>query len=651
MHDDPGVIASWVGLVRRRWPTGLMAGSLVFGVAVAAVFLARPVYRSEAALRLGEPPPPGGVSPTAGVLSFLRVGGDPFANDLELLSSRTLAESIVDRVALSAQLIAPAGWHRDSVLTELRTTRETRLAAYDVEWTDGRIRVRRKSAGDSLVADVAPGEPAMFDGVTAVFRPWREGMPREVGLSTVPFAQAVRRTRSAVAVERPRREANVVAIAYGSTDPRIANDVVTTTITEFMRLRTQLQQRESGQTVDSLRAVAAGTAAELRQAEDALASFQRASRLVAPEVQGEALVERQADVVTRLERARAELAAVDEMLGRLDAAGDSDRAWTSLLSYPAFLENQTLGEMLTALTLLYGERANLGSRLAPTNRDVVAITRQIEYFEESLRNVAREYRIGLHDGIEMLEPQAAAFDSILATMPASITGLGRRQRDVRILTEIVILTEQRLRQEELRQALTYSNVQVIDAPALRDRPVWPRKKIGLLVGMVLAGAFAMLAMVVRDRTDFRIRRVAQLSELTGRPVLAVVESGRGGAFDPTPIEAAALLRRAGITPNGGRALTLVPLRESLLPQAVPSLPGAVEANGDGGVMAVRPIRDFGDAAAIVATDAPTALLAEAGHTTADEVRRAIRLIEDAGGTVAGVVLVCHGDRQARSAWS
>jgi uncharacterized protein involved in exopolysaccharide biosynthesis len=651
MHDDPGVIASWAHLVRRRWPTGLVAGSLVLGVAVAVIFLTRPVYRSEAALRLGEPPPPGGVSPTAGILSFLRVGGDPFANDLELLSSRTLAESIVDRVALSAQLIAPAGWHRDSVLTELRTTRETRLAAYDVEWTDGRIRVRRKSASDSLVVDVAPGEPAVFDGVTAVFRPWREGMPREVGLSTVPFAQAVRRTRSAVAVERPRREANVVAIAYGDTDPDIANAVVLTTVTEFMRLRTQLQQRESGQTVDSLRAVARGTAAELRQAEDALASFQRASGLVAPEVQGEALVERQADVMTRLERARAELAAVDEMLGRLDDAGDSDRAWTSLLSYPAFLENQTLGEMLTALTLLYGERANLGSRLAPTNRDVVAITRQIEYFEESLRNVAREYRIGLHDGIAMLEPQAAAFDSILATMPASIAGLGRGQRDVRILTEIVILTEQRLRQEELRQALTYSNVQVIDAPALRDRPVWPRKKVGLLVGMVLAGAFAMLAMVVRDRTDFRIRRVAQVSEVTGRPVLAVIEAGRGGVIDLSPVEMAALLRRAGITPNGGRALTLVPLRAALVPTTAALPPGTVDAIGDGGVTAVHPIRDFGDAAAIVATDAPTALLAEAGRTTADELRRVIRLIEDAGGTVAGVVLVCHGDRQARSAWS
>jgi uncharacterized protein involved in exopolysaccharide biosynthesis len=578
------------------------------------------------------------------------MGGDPFANDLELLASRSLAESVVERVALNARLVGPTGWHRDSLVAELRTTRDTELASFDVSWADGRVRVV-ESSEDSLVADVAPGETATFGGVTATFLAWREGMPNVFTLSVVPFAQAVRRTRSAVQVERPRREANVVAIAYNDPDPRIANEVVTATVEEFMRLRTHLQQRESGQTVDSLRAVARGTADELRRAEEALTAFQQSSRLVAPDVQSEALVERQADVVTRLERARAELTSVDEMLARLEEAGDGDRAWTALLGYPAFLDNQTLGELLASLTTLYAEREDLSSRLAPTNRDVVAVTRQIEYFERSLRDLAREYRTGLTDGIAALEPQAAAFDSLLATVPANVAEMGRRLRDVRVLTEIVVLTEQRLRQEELRQALTYSNVQVIDPPALRDRPVWPRKKVGLLVGLVIAGVFSLFAMVVRDRTDVRVRRVAQLREAIDRPVLAVVETGRAGGFGLSSTETAALLRRAGIVPNGGRALTLVPLRDALVPKTALLPPGSPDANGDGAVETVRPVRDFGDAATIVASDAPAALLAEAGRTTTEELRRVARLIEDAGGTVAGVILVCHGDREARSAWS
>lgn len=649
MREDPGVISAWVRLVQRRWPTGLVTGALVLAVAVAVVFLSRPVYRSEAALRLGEPPPPGGVSPTGGALSFLRVGGDPFANDLELLASRTIAESIVERVGLSARLVAPVGWHRDSVLTTLTTSRDTDLGAWEIAWVDDRIRIRDAST-DTVVAEVEPGRPATFGGVTVALRPWRDGMPREIGLRTVPFAQAVQRTRSAVRVERPRREANVLSIAFDDIDPGIANAVVSATVTEFMRLRTQLQQRESGQTVDSLRAVVGETARELRQAEEALAAWQRSSGMVAPDVQSEAIVDRQAVVITQLERARAELSGVDEMLGRLDEAGGSERAWTSLLSYPAFLENQTLGELLASLTTLYAQRAELASRLAPTNRDVVAVTRQIDYYESSLRNLAREYRAGLVERIASLEPQALAFDSLLATVPARVAELGRRQRDVRLLSEIVVLTEQRLRQEELREALTYSNVQVIDPPALRDRPVWPRKKIGLLVGMVLAGAFALLAMVVRDRTDARVRRVAQLREAADWPVLGVIEVPRASRLAMSPVETAALLRKAGIVPNGGRALTLVPTRDTLLARLALPAATAGDSGDDGSVAAVRPIHDIEDAASTAAS-APAALLVEAGRTTTAELQRVARLIEDAGGKVAGVILVCRPGREARSVWS
>jgi hypothetical protein len=136
-----------------------------------------------------------------------------------------------------------------------------------------------------------------------------------------------------------------------------------------------------------------------------------------------------------------------------------------------------------------------------------------------------------------------------------------------------------------------------------------------------------------------------------RPVLAVVEAGQAGDFGLSPIETAALLRRAGIVPNGGRALTLVPLRDALVPKTALLPPGQPDGNGDGSVQAVRPVRDFGDAATIVASDAPAALLVESGRSTTEELRRVVRLIEDAGGSVAGVILVCRGGREARSAWS
>lgn len=504
MSESPSLVGSWMSLIRRRWRTGLLVFAGVLLPAAALLLLARPIYRSEASLRLGEPPPPGGVSPSSGVFSFLQLGGDPFANDLELLGSRTLAEFLVDRAALNVALDAPRGWHRDSLVSELRTTRDTERGAYEVHRRNGRYRVIRTAPSDSLVGEFAPGVPAVFGGLTVTFLPPRDGMPESWGLATIPYREAVRRTRSALHVERPRREANVVALAYQHPDPALADAVVAAAVEGFMRLRTTILQRESSETMDSLRAVASGTAAELRRAEESLRALQEEALVVAPEAQSAALVERQSELVSRLARATAERAAVDEMLLRLEETRGSDLGWTSLLSYPPFLESQTLGELLTELTTLHARRAELRTRRSADTREIRALDQQIEYLNASLQGMAAEYRTGLDAQIATLRPQAAQLDATLGSLPGLATELGRRQREVRILTEVVVVTEQRLRQEELRDALTYANVQVIDPPELLARPVWPRKKLGLAIALVLSSAVALLGMVVRDQTDRRL---------------------------------------------------------------------------------------------------------------------------------------------------
>ena len=505
MSDRPSFVRSWMALGRRRWRTGLIVAGVVLAAAAAVLLLSRPVYQSEAALRLGQPPPQGGVSPGAGVLSFFQLGGDAFANDLELLGSRSLAEAVVERMALTARLDAPRRWHRDSLLASLRTGRETRPARFEVRYPDGRIEVRQLSPRDSLIGVVTPGDPIAFGGLTAVFLPHRAGMPDRFRISTIPFGEAVRSTRTAVAAKRPRREANVVALSYRNTDPGVADGVVAAAVDEFIALRARIQQRESGQTTDSLRAVAAETAGELRAAENALEQLQTRTLLVAPQAQSEALVAQRADLLMQLGRATRELGAVEAMLARLETAEPGDQGWTALLGVPTFFESQTLAELLTELTRLQARRTELATRLSAETREARSLSRQIEYLDGSLRRVAAEYRTGLEGLIRSLRPQLAQLDRVLGALPGQSTELIRRQRDVRVLTEVVVVTEQRLRQEELRDALTYANVQVIDPPALLPRPVWPRPKLGLAVALLLAAAFGVIGMIVRDRMDAPVR--------------------------------------------------------------------------------------------------------------------------------------------------
>ena len=232
------MVAGWIGLLRRRWRWGLGVGGLVTATAAAVLLLTRPVYRAEASLRLGEAPPSPGVSPGGSILGFFRMGGDPFANDLELLGSRTLAEQVTEAVALDVRLVTPRGWFRDSLFTTVRGRRNTERGTYRLTWEPGgTISVELISEGDSAIGRFGPDEPIRFGGAELVPVRRRSGAPQQIDVKLVPFGEAVRVTQGRFDIERTRREANVVRIRYDDSDPKVAEDVVRATVDGFIVLR------------------------------------------------------------------------------------------------------------------------------------------------------------------------------------------------------------------------------------------------------------------------------------------------------------------------------------------------------------------------------------------------------------------------------
>lgn len=663
----PGLLQGWVRLLRRRWRAGSLLFVLVGGAGTALVLLSRPVYRAEARLRLGEPPPMSGVSPTAGFFGLLRLGGDPFSNDLELLTSRTVAEGVVDDAVLHVRLDAPRHWHRDSLFAFLEAGRATSRRTWEIAWEGDAVVV---TARDSVPLRVRPGEEARFGDVRAVLLPWREGMPERIRLKTVPHAQAARELGGRLEVVRTRRDAVVARIRYQSDDPRLTYDVVASAVARFMALRTMLSQRESGETVDSLRSVAEKTKLELAAAEEALEDHQRRTGLIMPEPQLEANLERHVAILTRLETARIELRALEEALSKSRlAADDAASSWAALFAYPPFLANETVGGQLRSLTELETRRRELVRYRTENNPELRSVLDQIAHLDRSLRTMAEDFAAALRAEVEALDAQVQSDRAALAVLPTATIELGRRQRELRIASEMMVVTEQRLRQEELRQALTFANVQVIDPPALRDRPVWPRRKLGPLIALMIGGMTALLGMVVVDRADRRVRTAGHVGAVLGVPAFAGIVAN-GARPRIARADLAALARRVagdGATAvsngaaNGARTtvgrLGLVDVgggrAAALAADAI--LASVAGESGDGSAENLRvdllpPAATFGAAAAAAAARIPVFVVVEVGRTTDTSLVHAATLLREAGADVAGAVLVCRGERQAEEVW-
>jgi hypothetical protein len=270
--------------------------------------------------------------------------------------------------------------------------------------------------------------------------------------------------------------------------------------------------------------------------------------------------------------------------------------------------------------------------------------------------VAQEYRAGLVEQIATLQPEVASLDALLAGLPAQAVELGRRQRDVRLLSEVLVMTEQRVRQEELREALTYSNVQVIDAAALRDRPVWPRKKLGLVVVLLLAGGTAFLAMVVRERSDGRVRTGAAVRELLDVPVMAVLLRGRDGRIALSPAQARVVLRRVPgdrlLLTGAGSQIVAEEIAEALtapgnglVPPGASPLPAR-----NGHPWNALAIPDHATATEVASAGVGLAVVVEVGRTPVRDLVRLRRLLEEARAPVSGVILVCRSRADEEAVW-
>lgn len=651
----PGMLESWTGLIRRRWRAGTAVFAIVLALGAFVTLRATPVYRADARLRLGEPPPMSGVSPTAGFFGLLRLGGDPFANDLQILSSRTLTEQIVADASLNVNHSAPRGWFRDSLFLRFTADRSTDKATYEVEWrTEGDVAVRMISPEESVVGTVAPGATIEFGGVQLSPRPWRPDMPRRITVSTAPFDLAVLSQGPRIGLERVRREANVVDITFASPDPWLARSVVDAVVRRFIALRTTIERRESDETVDSLRVVAAKTQQELTDAENALQAFQERTRLVAPDAQSQAFVNRYTTAVTDLQKARLELDAINSILERMAAAPDSVGAWTTLLTHPRFLENETVGQLLQRLTELEEQRSELASRRAPTSREALVLDEQLEYLNRTLRDLAVSYRTGLGELLVELQAQVNAMEGTLTGLPRASIELGRRQRAVRLLSEIIVLTEQRLRQEELREALTFSNVQIIDPAAIRYKPIWPRRKVAAIVGFLAATMFGLLAVVVVEKADRAVRRADDVRAAADLPVLAAGIRRRGHTIAFDEDDARAVRMAAG---EDGR-LAFVPVDARVdAARVIAALAAAGTAgsrNGEAVLAAAAGWKGSGTIASYANATAHAAgrvvLLAACGRTRREDLARAAALLASAGATAVGVVLVCNRARDAVDIW-
>jgi polysaccharide biosynthesis transport protein len=515
------VLDIWHALRRNRW---LVAGVTLLVTVLGAVFtwLQDPVYASESSLLIEEKRP--GIALMADLNPLMGGGGDGIETDIKVLQSRRIAEAAVDSLDLHVQLVAPAV-PRSQLLEVIDAPRTTRAAHYVfTRQEDGSYRAPVRGRPDVVLR---VGQPGQLGPVTVRLTPRvARTAPEEIEVGVARFVDAVALLRKYLRVGRDSREVTLVNVQYQSKDREMAAQVPNVIANRFIEHKTGNELSESSGMVSFLREQVGSYEEQLRTAEADLREYRESANVVSPVDEATEQVRRLAQRTAERDAKRAERDALSELLTRITAApaDPSGRSpYRQLASFPVFLSNPLVQNLLQSVTELENQRASLLIGRTEANRDVQGIEVRVGEIEQQLYRTARGYLESLDTELRSMDADLSRFGTQMATIPSRELEFARRRRNAQLLEELYTLLQTRLKEAEITNAVLPNNIRVLDPALVPDRPVSPIP----MRNLVLAGAFGLLLGVGLamglEALDTKVRTEEDAASVAGGvPVLGAI---------------------------------------------------------------------------------------------------------------------------------
>lgn len=516
----------WATLRRRR-RTVLATLVLVMLVAAAWTWQQTPVWEASTLIRVEEAD--GGGVPVLDVLTSLQRGSE-LETEMRILRTRPIAEEVVHDLNLNFVVTSPRDIPRELIFPRLALDRATPGGEYVIRRSaPGYYRIEATGEGRiPFSAQFAPGDSVEIPGgmleladLEHLTGPSGDPLPDEIEFATLGFQDAVENLFASLTVTRPDREANVVNVAYESTDRMLVFEVPNAIAKAFIDQRNEVQKTEVRSTVGFLQEQARQIQTQLEAAEKELQNFREGQQIVALGAEAEAQIQRLAELQTERTQLDAERTALANLLDQIDAeTGRPD--YRRLAAFPTFLQNDAIADIMQELIAADRTRTELLVRVTSNHPDMIAVENRITQLENQLGAIGRNYLNSLEDQVASLDAVLARFGSELEKIPEREVQFARLERQTTLLAELYTLLQTRLKEAEVAEAVEDPSVRVVETAILPIQPVSPRP----MRNMALAGILGLMLGVglafVREYMDTRLHSSDQIEQLYGLPTIARV---------------------------------------------------------------------------------------------------------------------------------
>ncbi len=200
---------------------------------------------------------------------------------------------------------------------------------------------------------------------------------------------------------------------------------------------------------------------------------------------------------------------VEEQLDTL--RGELDKAEKNLQTYKSATGVMMLDSEAEALIQTIAAKEKANAELEVQKRALLS-----EYTEAhpAVKAINRQQ--------EAIRKQLASYEAHIRTMPQAERDLAKLTRISKVNADIYTFLLQKHEEARIAQASTLSNINIVDPAITPEKPVKPKKKQYLLLGLLLAMGLGVGLAFLQEYLDDTIKSADEAKRVLGFPLLAII---------------------------------------------------------------------------------------------------------------------------------
>lgn len=331
---------------------------------------------------------------------------------------------------------------------------------------------------------------------------------------------------------RATRDSQMLRIEFTSPNPRFSTDVTNAFARAYVDANTNIRANPAKEESERFDAQLAQMRTDLEKAEGKLSKFQQEKGIVASDEKLDLESQRLTELATQVAVAQSEAYAGEARRRQLRGfiSGGGGEAPAEVASSPAVLQ------LRQAISEREGKLSDLSNRIGPNHPQYQAAQAEIKQLRNELARTQRSIATSQLSTSDVAGQREAALRGALEQQKARILKmkndrerLGLLQRDVDNARKAYDEATQKRAQTQMELQVGRSNVAVVDEATLPLRPSFPNTTLTLALGGFLGLTFGIGLALAREAGERYVRSEADLVELLGVPMLAVLPPRLPGA--------------------------------------------------------------------------------------------------------------------------